>query len=137
MTFIKILKNSIEIKNKILTVLDDMMADMRSNKKLNPVVTALIIRGRKINISLVLITQSYLAVPKNIRLNATHYFIIKIPNTRELQQIAFNDSSDVEFRDFMNLYEKCTAKTCSFLLIDATLALDNVLRFRKNLSERI
>ena len=67
-------------KRKILIVFDDMIADMLSNKKPNPIVTELFIRGRKINISLVLITQFYFAVPKNIRLNSTHYFMMKIPN---------------------------------------------------------
>ena len=62
-----------------------------------------------INIS-VFITQSHFAVPKNIRLNSTHYFITKIPNKRQLQQIAFDYSSDTDFKDFMNLYKKCTAK---------------------------
>ena len=62
---------------------------------------------------------------------------MKIPNKQELQQIAFNHSSDIDFKDFMNLYKKCTAKPYSFLVIDATLASDNPLRFRKNLSERI
>ena len=66
---------------------DDMIADMLSNKKLNPIVTELFIRGRKLNISLVFIAQCYFAVPKNIRLNSTHYFIFTIPNKRELQQI--------------------------------------------------
>ena len=124
-------------KRKILIVFDDMIADMLSNKKLNPIVTELLIRGRKLNISLVFITQSYFAVPKNIRLNSTHYFVMKIPNKRELQQIAFNHSSDIDFQDFMNLYKKCTAKPYSFLVIDATLASDNPSRFRKNLLERI
>ena len=87
---------------------------MLRNKKLNPIVTELFIRGRKLNISLVFITQSYFAVPKNIRLNSTHYFVMKIPNKRELQQIAFNHSSDIDFQNFMNLYEKCTAKPYSF-----------------------
>ena len=82
-----------------------MIADMLSNKKLNPVVTELFIRGRKRNISLVFITQAYLAVSKNIRLNSIHYFLMKIPNKRELQQIAFNHSSDINFREFMNLYK--------------------------------
>ena len=77
-------------KFKILIVFDDMMADMHSNKKLNPKVTELFIRGRKLNIFLVFITQSCFAVPKNIRLNYTHYFIMKIPSKQELQQIAFN-----------------------------------------------
>ena len=88
-------------KRKLLIVFDDMIADMLSNKKLNPIVTELFIRGRKLNISVVLITHSYFAVPKNIRLNSTHYFIMKIPNKREIQQIAFNHSSDVNFTDFM------------------------------------
>ena len=82
-----------------------MIADMLSNKKLNPVVTELFIRSRKRNISLVFITQAYLAVSKNIRLNSIHYFLMKIPNKRELQQIAFNHSSDINFREFMNLYK--------------------------------
>ena len=124
-------------KRKILIVFDDMIADMLSNKKLNPIVTELFIRGRKLNISLVFITQSYFAVPKNIRLNSTHYFIMKIPNKQELQQIAFNHSSDIDFKDFMNLYKKCTAKPYSFLVIDAALASDNPSCFRKNLFERI
>ena len=72
-------------KRKILIIFDDMMADMLSNKKLNPVKTELFIRGRKSNISLVFITQSYFAVPKIIRLNSTHYFIMKIPNKSELE----------------------------------------------------
>ena len=67
-------------KHKILIIFDDMIADMLNNKRLNPVVTELFIRGRKLNISLVFILQSYFAVPKNIRLNSMHYFIMKIPN---------------------------------------------------------
>ena len=86
---------------KILIVFDDIIADILSNKKLNPVVTKLYIRVRKLNISLVFITQSYFAVPKNIRLNSIHYFIMKIPNKRELQQITFNHSSDIDFKDFI------------------------------------
>ena len=82
-----------------------MISDMLSNKKLNPTVTELFIRGRKLNISLVFITQSCLAVPKSIRFNSTHCFVTKTPNKRELQQIAFNHSSDIDFQDFMNLYE--------------------------------
>ena len=64
-------------------------------KKLKPIVTELFIRGRKLSISPVFITQSYFAVPKNIRLNSMHYFIMKIRNKRELQKIAFNHSSDI------------------------------------------
>ena len=84
-------------KRKIFIVFDDMIADMVSNKKLNPIVTELFIRGRKLNISLAFISQSYFAVPKNFRLNSTHYFIMKIRNKRERRQIAFNHSSDIDF----------------------------------------
>ena len=115
-------------KRKILNVFDDMIAAMLSNKKPNPVVTGLFIRGRKLNISLVFMTQSFFAVPKDIRLNSTHNFIMKIPNKQKLKQIASHNSSDTDFKDFMNLCKKCTAKPYSFLVIDAT--------FRKNLIER-
>ena len=110
-----------------------MIADMLSNKKVNPIVTELFIRGRKFNISLVFMTESYFAVPKNIRLNSTHYFVVKIPNKRELQQIAFNHSSDIEFQDFMNFYKRYTAKPYSFLVIDPILESDSFSRFRKNI----
>ena len=79
-------------ENKILIVFDDMIADMIHNKKLNSIVTELFIRGRKLNISLVFITQSYFKVQKDVRLNATHFFITKIPNNRELRDISINHS---------------------------------------------
>ena len=81
-------------KRKILIVFDDMIPDMLTNKNLNLVVRELFIRGKKLNISLVFILKSYFAVVKNIRLSFTHYFIMKI------QQIAFNNSSDIDFKDF-------------------------------------
>ena len=93
-----------------------MIADMESNKKLSPKVTELFLRARKLNISLVFISQSYFKVPKTIRLNATHYFIMKIPNKRELQQIASNHSSDIDFKDFMKLYKEYTKEPYSFLM---------------------
>ena len=74
---------------------------------------------------------------KNIRLNSTHYFVIKIPNKGELQQIAFNYSSDIDFQDFMNFYKKCTTKSYSFLVIDSILGSDNSSPFKKNLLERM
>ena len=85
-----------------------MIADMESNKKLSPIVTEFFLRGRKLNILLVFISQSYFKVPKIIRLNATHYFIMKIPNKRKLQEIASNHSSDIDFKDFMKLYKGYT-----------------------------
>ena len=94
-------------ERKILIVFDDMIADMINNKKLNPIVTELFVRGRKLNISIVFITQSYFKVPKGVRLNSTHFFIMKILNKRELQQIALNHSSDIDFKDFMKMkFEK-------------------------------
>ena len=119
-------------KFRILIVFDDMIADILSNKKLNSIVTELFIRGRKLNISLVFITQLYFKVSKDGGLNTT-----KIPNKRELQQIAYNNSSDIDFKEFIYLYKKYTAKPYSFLVIDATLPSDNPLRFKKNLLEGI
>ena len=95
--------------------------------------TELLIRGRKLNISIVFITQSYFKVPKDVRLNSTHFFIMKIPNKKELQQIALNHSSDINFKYFMNIYKKYTKEPYSFLVNDTTLPSDNPLRFRKNL----
>ena len=109
---------------------DDMIADMINNNKLNPIVTEFFIRGRKLNISIVFIIQSYFKVPKDVRLR---FFIMKIPNKRELQQIALNNSSDIDFKDFMNIYKKYTKEPYSFLVNDTTLPSDNPLRFRKNL----
>ena len=118
---------------KILIVFDYMIADMINNNKLNPIVTELFIRGRKLNISIVFITQSYFKVPKDVRLNSTHFFIMKIPNKRELQQVALNHSSDIDLKDFINIYKKCTREPYSFLVNDTTLPSDDPLRFRKNL----
>ena len=117
-------------ENKII-VFDDMIADIIHNKKLNSIVTEFFIRGRKLNISLVFITQSYFKVPKDVRLNTSHFFIAKIPNQRELQQIAINHSSDISTKDFANIYRKGTDKPYSFLVIDTILASNNPLTFRK------
>ena len=99
--------------------------------------TEVYIRGSKLNISIAFITHTYFAVSKNIRLDSTHYFVTKIPNERKFQQIVNNHSSDVDCKEFINLYKKCTAKPYHFLVIDATLASDNPSRFKKNLLERI
>ena len=117
-------------KSKVLIVFDDIIADMINNNKLNPIVTELFIRGRKLNISIVFITQSYFKVPKDVRLNS---FIMKIPNKRELQQTALNHSSDIDFKDFIKIYKKYTKEPYSFLVNGTTLPSDDPLRFRKNL----
>ena len=118
-------------KPKKLIVFDYMTADILSNKKLNPVVTELFIRGRKLNIYLVFITQFYFVVPKDISLNCMHVFIMKSPNKQELNQTASENSPDNDFQDLINLFKKCTAKTYSFLVIHATLASNNLLHSEK------
>ena len=115
-----------------LIVFDDVVADMESNKNLSPIIKSFL-RGKKLDISLVFISQSYFNVPETIRLNATHYFIVKIPNKRELQQIASNHSCYIDFKDFMTFYKNCFKQPYSFLLNDMTLLSDNPLRFRKKL----
>ena len=120
-------------KRKILIVFDDMIADIMTNKKFQAVVKELFIRCRKLNISLVFITQSYFSVPKVVRLNSTHYLIMKINNKRELQNIAINHSADIDYKDFVKIYRECTKEPYSFLTIDTTLPASDPLRFRKNL----
>ena len=82
-----------------------------------------------------IITQSYFKVPKNVRLNSTHFLIIKIPNKREFQQIALNNPSDIDFKDFKKSYKKRTAEKYSFLVNDTVSPSDNPLRLRKSLLE--
>ena len=122
-----------EKENKILIVFHDMIADMINNKKLNPIVSELFIRARKLNISLAFITQSYFKGPKDVRLNTAHFFIAKISNKRELQQIAISHSSNINTKDFAKIYRKYTAEPYSFLVDGTTLPSNNPLRFRKKI----
>ena len=94
------------------------------------------IRCRKLNISLVFITQSYFSVPKDVKLNSTH-LIIKINNTKELQNVATNHSADIDYKDFMQIYRECTRKPYNLLTIDYTLPASDPLRFRKNLLDSL
>ena len=121
-------------ENKILIGFDDMIADMIHNKKLNSIVTELFIRGKNLQFSLVFITQSYFKVPKDVTLNTSHFFISKIPNKRELQQIAINHSSDISTKNFANIYRKCTDEPYSFLVNDTTLSSNDSVRFSKTFS---
>ena len=82
---------------------DDMIADIMINQKFQTIIKELFGRCRKLNISLVFTTQSYFSVPKDARLNSTHYLITKINNRRELQSIAINHSADIDYKDFMNI----------------------------------
>ena len=114
-------------KSKILIVFD--MINMLSNKKFNLIVTEIFFRGRKLNIS-----YAFISCAKNIRLNSMHYFIIKILNKRELQQMPFNHSSDIDSGNFVNIYKKCTGTLYSFLML---LFHQMILYIAKNLLERI
>ena len=114
-------------KSKILIVFD--MINMLSNKKFNVIVTEVFFRGRKLNIS-----YAFISCAKNIRLNSMHYFIIKILNKRELQQMPFNHSSDIDSGNFVNIYKKCTGTLYSFLML---LFHQMILYIAKNLLERI
>ena len=124
-------------KRKIFIVFDDMIADIMTNKKFQSIIKELFIRCRKLNISLVFITQSYFFVSKDVRLNSTHYLIMKINNNRELRNIATNHSTDIDYQDFMKIYRECIKESCSFLTINTTLPSSNSLRFRKNLFDTL
>ena len=101
-------------KRKILIVFDDMIADIVANKKFQSIIKDLFIRCRKLNISLVYITQPYFSVPKGVRLNSRHYLIMKISKKRELQNIATDHSADIDYKDFVKIYRECTERTCFF-----------------------
>ena len=82
--------------------------------------------------SLVFITQSYFSAPKDVTLNSTHYFIMKINNKRELQNIVINHSADIDYKEFIKIYRECKKEPYNFLIIDTTPPSTNPLRFRKN-----
>ena len=98
-----------------------MIADIMTNKEFKAIIKQLIIRCRKLNISLAFITQSYFSVPKDVRLNSTQYLIMKISNKRELQNIAINHSADTDYQDFMKIYRECKKEPFNFLTIDTML----------------
>ena len=120
-------------KRKKIIVFDDMIANIMINKRFQAIIKKLFIRCRKLNISLVFITQSYFSVPKDVRLNTMHYFIMKINSNRELQNIAINHSADIDYQDFIKIYRECTKEPYNFLTIDTTLPASDPLRFRKKL----
>ena len=83
------------------------------------------------------ITQSYFSVPKEVRLNSTHYLIMKTHNKRELQQIAINHSADIDYEDFLRIYRNCAKEPYSFSTIDTTLPAHNPMRCRKSFSDSL
>ena len=91
-----------------------MIADIMINKRFQEIIKELFIRCRKSNISLVFITQAYFSVPKNVKLNSTHYFIMKIKKRKEIQNIAISNSADVDYKNFMKIYRECIKEPYSF-----------------------
>ena len=91
-------------QRKILIEFHDMIADIMTNKKFQVIIKEPFIRCRKLNTSLVFITQCYFSVPKDVRLNSTHYLIMKFNNKKELQNIAINHSANNDYKDIMKIY---------------------------------
>ena len=115
-----------------------MITDIMRNKKFQAIIKELFIRCRKLNISLVFITESYFSVPKDARLNTRHYFIMKINNRIELKNIGTDHSADIDdYQDFKKIYRESTKEPFNFLTIDTTLPASDPLRFRKNLFDSL
>ena len=124
--------NDYNPRREKLIVFDDMIVDIMTNRRFQTIIKELFIRCRKLNISLVFITQSYFSVPKDVRLNSTRCLIMKINNKRELQNIAVNHSANIDYQEFMEIYKECTKEPYNFLTIDTMLPASDPLRFRKN-----
>ena len=122
-------------KRKILIIFDDMISHVLSDKKGQQILKDLFTRCRKLNISLCFLTQSYFSVPKDVRLNCTHYILFKLNNKRELQNIAINHSGDIDYKDFIKIYRDCTKQPFNFLTIDATRPIDK--KIIKNFDESL
>ena len=121
-------------KRKVLEIFDDMISHVMSDKKAQQILKDLFIRCRKLNISLCFLTQSCFSVPKDVRLNCTHYILFKLTNKRELQNIAINHSADVVYKDFIKIYIVCTKEPFNFLTIDTiktTTLLKMLIRLYK------
>ena len=118
-------------KRKVLIIFDDMIADIMSSKKFKAIIKEFFIRCRKLNISIVFITQSYFRMPKDARLHSTHYVIMKIQSKKELQNIAQENSGDIDFKDFLKTYKDYTSEPYSCMIIDTTVPSGNPMRFRK------
>ena len=105
----------------------NMTVNIMTNKKFQAIIKELFIRCRKLNISLVFITQSYFSVTKDVRLNSSHYLIMKINNRKELQNTEIDHSTDIDYKDFVKNYRKCTKDPYNFFTIDTTLPVSDSL----------
>ena len=103
---------------KVLIIFDDMIADIMGSEKFKAIVKELFIRCRKLNVSIVFITQSHFRTPKDTRLNSTHYILMKIGNKKELKSIAEENSGHLDFKDFLKIYNYCTKDPYSFMMVD-------------------
>ena len=119
-------------KMKVLIVFDDIISHVMSNKKSQQVLKELFIRCRKLKISLIL-TQSYISAPKDVRLDCIHYIIFKLNNKRELQNMAINHSGDIDYKDFVKIYRDCTKQPYNLLTIDTAQPVDK--RFKMNFND--
>ena len=104
---------------KVLLIFDDMIADIEHNKNFKKTIKELFYRARKLNVSIAFITQSYFRALKDVRLNSTHYILMKIGNKKELKSIAEEKSGHLDYKDFLKMYNYCTKEPYSFMLIDA------------------
>ena len=120
---------------KVLIVFDDMIADIMRNEKFKAIIEELFIRCRKLNISIVFITQSYFRTPKDARLNSTHCILMKIGSKEELRSIAEEKSGHLDFKDFLKMYNYCTKEPYSFVTIDARPTAN--IPLKKNFDEPI
>ena len=120
---------------KVLIIFDDMIADIMRSEKFKAIVKELFIRCRKLNIFIVFITQSYFRTPKDARLDSTHYILMKIGNKKELKNKAEENSGHLDFKDFLEIYNYCTKKSYSFMLVDTRPTA--CVTFKKNFDEPI
>ena len=126
------------IKNRekqVLIVFDDMIADIEYNKNFKRIIKELFYRARKINVSIVFITQSYFRALKDARLYSTHYILMKIGNKKELKRIAEEKSGHLDYKDFLEMYNYCTKDSYSFMTIDARPTA--TIPFKKNFNDII
>ena len=120
---------------KVLIIFDDMIADIMRSEKFKAIVKELFIRCRKLNISIVFITQSYFRTPKDARLNSTHYILMKIGNKKELKSIAEENSGHLDFKEFLKIYNHCARDPYSFMMVDTRPTAR--VTFKKNFDESI
>ena len=120
---------------KVLIIFDDVIADIMRTEKFKAIVKELFIRCRKLNISIVFITQSYFRIPEDARLNSTHYILMKMGNKKELKSIAEENSGHLDFKDFSKTHNYCTREPYSFMMVDTRPTAR--VTFKKNFDELI